>query len=65
MLITLHLIIYLEDFVLRGHWSIATMVKQALTCRRRLEQKTMKPTVPRVGFALVPYQASNRTSLKS
>jgi hypothetical protein len=56
MLITLHLIIYLEDFALRGRWSIATVVKQALACRRRLEQKTMKPTMPRVGFALGPYQ---------
>ena len=25
MLVTLHLIIYLEDFALRGHWAIATM----------------------------------------
>jgi hypothetical protein len=50
MLIKLHLIIYLEDFALRGRWSIATMVKQALACRRRLEQKTMEPTMPRVGL---------------
>jgi hypothetical protein len=65
MPITLHLIIYLEDFALRGRWSIATMVMQALACCRRLEQKIMKPTTPRVGFALGPYQASKRTSPKS
>ena len=51
-----------EDFALRGRWSIATMVLQALACRIRLEQKTMKPTMPRVGFALWPYQALKRTS---
>jgi hypothetical protein len=51
-----------EDFALRGRWSIATMVKQALACWRRLDQKTMKPTMPRVGFALRLYQASKRTS---
>ena len=48
MLITLHLIIYLEDFALCGHWSIATMVKQAVACRRRLEQNTMEPKMLRV-----------------
>jgi hypothetical protein len=33
------------------------MVKQALACWRRLDQKTMKPTMPGVGFALRFYQA--------
>ena len=28
-----------EDFALHGHWSIATMEKQVVACRRRLEQK--------------------------
>jgi hypothetical protein len=65
MLITLHLIIYLEDFDLRGCWSIATMVKQGLACQRRLDQKTMKPIMPRVGFALWLYQALKRTSPKN
>ena len=54
-----------EDFALRGHWSIATMVKQALACRRRLVQKTMNLTMPRVDFALELFQASKGTSLKS
>jgi hypothetical protein len=65
MLIALHLIIYLEDFALHGRGSIATIVKQAFACRRRLEQKTMKLTMLRVGFALGPYQALKRTSPKS
>jgi hypothetical protein len=40
-----------KDFaLLRGCWSIATKVKQVLACRRRLKQKTMKPTIPRVGL---------------
>ncbi len=46
-----------EDFALHGCWSIAMMVKQALACWRRLDQKTMKPTMPGVGFALRFYQA--------
>jgi hypothetical protein len=45
----LHPIIYLKDFALRGRWSIATMVKRALACRRRrLEQKTTRHTMPRM-----------------
>ncbi len=39
-----------EDFALHGRWSIAKMVKQVLACWRRLKQKTMKPTMPRVGL---------------
>ena len=41
-----------EDFALRGHWSNASMVKQALACRRRLKQKTMLPTMPRMDWPL-------------
>jgi hypothetical protein len=41
------------------------IVIQALACPRRLKQKTMKLTMPMVGFALGPYQAPKRTSPKS
>jgi len=45
----LHPVIYIKDFALRGRWSIAKMVKQALACRRRrLEQKTTRHTMLRM-----------------